>query len=129
MYLFFCGMALIELLITFGTFWQNDITVSDFGVFPFVAAILLTVFLTVGLVLSFYAYKEFKALAMGYRPVANTRAASNADPSEDNYGAIDAIAVGQENPEEEPLNYSNEQGNNNNNNNNSSGFQASKAEV
>lgn len=86
-YIFFAGSQLLDLLLTFGTFWQNDITVSEYGVYPFVIYIILTVFLAVAIWIVFKAYKEFKAVAFG-RAGYSVLGGGNDQPDNQAYGAV-----------------------------------------
>lgn len=64
-YIFFSGSQLLDLMLTFGTFWQNDISISEYGVVPFVIEVVLTVYIITAIWIVFQAYKEFKAISTG----------------------------------------------------------------
>ena len=89
LYIFFCASQLFNLLLTFGTFWQNRVTIKQFGTFRFTANIILAVFNIVAIWVVFLAYREFKAISMGsYQPSYTRSAGENANQSSTGYGAV-----------------------------------------
>eukprot|EP00331_Platyophrya_macrostoma_P011917 CAMPEP_0176410492 /NCGR_PEP_ID=MMETSP0127-20121128/3085_1 /TAXON_ID=938130 /ORGANISM="Platyophrya macrostoma, Strain WH" /LENGTH=181 /DNA_ID=CAMNT_0017789991 /DNA_START=9 /DNA_END=554 /DNA_ORIENTATION=- len=78
-YVFFCSMNLMQYLLGFGNLWQNHQMVKDV-VFPFVVAVIASIFYPIAIYLAFLAYREFKAIAMSGAPAGGvyTNATGNA---------------------------------------------------
>lgn len=88
-YIFFCGSQLFNLLLTFGTFWQNDLTIAQFGVYRFTVNIILAVFNMAAIWIVFLAYREFKAISMSGQGSYSNHGGNNMDGfSQQNYGAM-----------------------------------------